>query len=86
MARTIAFAPGSTTAGDAIDVPSGSPPIAEVINAEIFRGSDGTAAAAKVAATPTKVDTNTIKLDVDTTTRDLLVLRYVAVGEYVAVE
>lgn len=84
--RTVVFAPGGTTAGDGIDVPSGSPPIAEILNAEIFRGSDGTAAAAKVAATATKVDANTIKLDVNTLTRDLLVLRYIAVGEYVAVE
>ncbi|MCD6138525.1 MAG: hypothetical protein J7J91_08175 [Deltaproteobacteria bacterium] len=79
--RTAVWAPGAVSAGDGIDLPAGSPSIAEVKNAEIFRGSDGSAAAEKVAATPTKVDANTIKLDVDTTTRDLLVLRYIAVGE-----
>lgn len=79
--RTVVFAPGAVTAGSNIDLPEGSPAIQEVVNAEIFRGSDGTAAAAKVAATPTKVDADTITLDVDTTTRDLLVLRYIAVGE-----
>jgi len=79
--RTVVWAPGAKSAGDEIDLPAGSPSIAEVKNAEIFRGSDGTNAAAKVAATPTKVDADTIKLDVATTDRDLLVLRYVAVGE-----
>ena len=79
--RTVVFAPGAKSAGDEIDLPAGSPSIAEVKNAEIFRGSDGTEAAAKVSATATKVDANTIKLDVATTSRDLLVLRYIAVGE-----
>ncbi|RLJ02278.1 MAG: hypothetical protein DRP08_04695 [Candidatus Aenigmatarchaeota archaeon] len=79
--RTVVWAPGAVTKDNNIDLPAGSPAIQEVKNAEIFRGSDGTAAAAKVAATPTKVDADTIKLNVDTTTRDLLVLRYIAVGE-----
>ena len=79
--RTVVWAPGAVTKDNNIDLPAGSPSIAEVKNAEIFRGSDGTNAAAKVAATPTKVDADTIKLNVDTTTRDLLVLRYIAVGE-----
>lgn len=79
--RTVVFAPGAKSADTNIDLPAGSPSIAEVKNAEIFRGSDGTNAATKVDVTATKVDANTIKLDVATTDRDLLVLRYVAVGE-----
>ncbi|RLA79312.1 MAG: hypothetical protein DRG33_04200 [Deltaproteobacteria bacterium] len=79
--RTVVFAPGAKDANTNIDLPSGSPAIQEVKNAEIFRGSDGTAAAAKVSATPTRVDADTVKLDVATLTRDLLVLRYIAVGE-----
>jgi len=79
--RTVVWAPGAKSADTNIDLPAGSPSIAEVKNAEIFRGSDGSAAAAKVAATPTKVDADTIKLNVATTDRDLLVLRYIAVGE-----
>lgn len=38
-----------------------------------------------IAATATKVDGNTIKLNVDTQASDLLVLKYVAVGERVKV-
>lgn len=79
--QMIAFAPGAVTAANPIDIPAGMPAIEGVKSAEIFRGSDGTAAAAKVAAVPTKVDADTIKLDVDTLTRDLLVLRYLAIGE-----
>jgi len=76
----VAFCPGAVTAGNGIDLPSGSLPISKVIGCTLFRGSDGTAAAAEVSATPTKVDSNTIKLDVDTTARDLLVLRYIPKG------
>jgi len=79
--RTVVWAPGAKSADTNIDLPPGSPSIAEVKNAEIFRGSDGSAAAAKVAVTPTKVDADTIKLDKATTDRDLLILRYIAVGE-----
>jgi len=83
--KTIAFAPGAVTAGLTIDVPAESLPIDGMVNAEIFRGSDGTAAAASVAAVATKVDKNTVTLDVDSLTRDLLVLRYHAIGEIVRV-
>jgi len=80
--RTVVWAPGAKAAGDNIDLPPGSPPIAEVKNAEVFRGSDGSTAAGKVDVyTVTKVDANTITIDVATTDRDLLVLRYIAVGE-----
>ena len=86
MVRTVVFAPGTTSAGDNIDLPSGSPPIAEIVNALLFSGSDGSAAASSSTVTATKVDEDTITLDSATTGRDLLVLRYTAVGEYVAVE
>jgi len=79
--RTVVWAPGAKSAGDEIDLPAGSPSIAEIKNAEIFRGSDGTNAATKVDVTATKVDANTIKLDKATVGLDLLVLRYIAVGE-----
>ena len=78
---SIEWAPGAVTAGTNIDIPAGAAKISGIISAEIFRGSDGTAAAAKVAATATKVDEDTITLDVDTTALDLLVLRYNAIGE-----
>jgi len=72
----ISFCPGAVTAGTNIDLPSGAPPIDRIINATLFRGSDGTAAAQEVAATATKVDENTITLDINTVTRDILALRY----------
>jgi len=49
-----------------------------VRDAVLFRGSDGTAAAAEVAVTVTRVDKDTIRLDVATLTRDLLTLLYEA--------
>jgi len=79
---TVAFCPGAVTAGTNIDLPSGSPPIRNIVNVTLFRGSDGTAAAAEVSATPTKVDRDTIRLNVDTYTRDLLVIRYLAERSY----
>ena len=79
--QTVVFAPGAVTAGSNIDLPSGSPSISKIISAEIFRGSDGSAAASKVSVTATKVDRNTITLDTDTTDTDLLILRYYAEGE-----
>jgi len=81
MVEIVFNPPETELPGTPIDVPSGSPPIGEIISAEIFRGSDGTNAAAKVDATATKVDANTIKLDVITRARDLLVLRYIPVGK-----
>ena len=76
----VVFAPGAVAAGNSIDLPDGSPPIDRIVHAELFRGSDATNPAESVAATATKVDENTITLDVDTTTRDLLVLEYHEVG------
>jgi len=76
----VSFCPGAVTSGSNIDLPSGSPPISKIVDCTLFRGSDGTVAAAEVSATATKVDSDTITLDVDTTTRDLLVLRYIPVG------
>jgi len=78
----ISFCPGAVAAGTNIDLPSGSPPIENIVNATLFRGSDGTVAAAEVAVTATKVDENTITLDAATTTRDVLILRYIAVRTY----
>ena len=81
MPKSVAWAPGAVTAGAGIDLPATSPSIDAVLNCTLFRGSDGTAAAAGVAAVPTKVDVNTITLDVDTLARDLLELRYLTIGE-----
>ena len=79
--QTVVFAPGAVTAGNNIDLPSGSPSIGKIISAEIFRGSDATNPASKVSVTATKVDRNTITLDTDTADTDLLILRYYAEGE-----
>jgi len=72
----IAFAPGAVTAGTAITLPTGCPPIRDVINGTLFRGSDGTVAAAEVAVVISRVAANQISLDVDTLTRDILVVSY----------
>jgi len=76
----VAFCPGAVMAGTNIDLPPGSLPISKIVDCTLFRGSDATNPAAEVAATATKIDENTIQLDVDTTTRDLLVLRYIPKG------
>ena len=82
----VSLAPGATTAGDSIDLPTGSPPIAKVVSAVIFRGhavdEGGTATytIGPVSATPTKVDENTIKLDVDTVAEDILIVKYIPKG------
>jgi len=81
---TIAFCPGAVTKGTNIDVPAGSPSIRTIINATIFRGSDGAVAAAEQAVTVTRVDRDTIQCNVDTLTRDLLVVRYLADYEILA--
>jgi len=72
----IAWCPGAVAAGTNIDLPAGSPPIRKIYNATLFRGSDGTVAAAEVSVTATRVVRNTITLNVATLTGDLLVLRY----------
>ena len=82
----VSFAPGAVTAGSNIDLPTGYPPIAKVISAVIFRGhavdEGGTATytIGPVSATPTKVDDNTITLDVDTVAEDLLIVKYIPKG------
>ena len=75
------IAPGATTAGNAISLPSGAPKIDKVVSAFIFRGSDATTAASIVTCTATKASETTITLDVDTTARDIIILYYKAVGE-----
>ena len=77
------IAPGATTAGDTISLPSGAPAIDKVVSAFIFRGSDASAAASIVTCTATKASETAITLDVDTTTRDIIILYYVAKGEKV---
>jgi len=72
----VAFCPGAVTAGTAITLPTGCPPVRDVIDGTLFRGSDGTAAAAEVAAVISRVAANQVKLDVATTTRDVLVVSY----------
>jgi len=78
MPYIITFAPGAVSAGTDLDLPAGSPPLKSVRDAVLFRGSDGTAAAAEVAVTVTVVDKDTIRLNVATLTRDLLTLLYEA--------
>jgi len=74
--QTIVFAPGATTAGNDIDLPSGSPPIGKIISATLYDPSSGAS-----SVTATKVDRNTITLDSDTTATQLLILMYYAEGE-----
>jgi len=87
MALVVTFAPGAKSAGDEIDIPSGFPAISEILGATLFKGhavdEDGTASytIGPTSVTATKVDANTIKLDANTAAEDLLVLRYIAVGE-----
>jgi len=86
MVVEISFAPGAVAAGGNIDLPAGAPPIDEIIDAVIFEGNavneGGTATytIGPVAATATKVDENTITLDVATTAYSLLILKYIPVG------
>jgi len=77
----VTFAPGAITGGENIDLPAGSPAVERVVAARHHAMSDGTAAGASTAPTPTKVDKNTITIDEATTTRSILTLQYEAVGE-----
>jgi len=87
MAVEITFAPGAVTAGTNINLPSDAPPIDQILDAVIFEGNavneGGTATytIGPVAATATKVDDNTITLNVNTTAYSLLVLRYRPAGQ-----
>ena len=81
MPRQVILAPGAVRAGTNISLPPGSSSIDEVIDCLLFRGSDGKVPATVIEAIATKVDKNTIRLDVDTATRDLFILRYAEVGE-----
>lgn len=82
MVVEIVFEPGAVTAGTNISIPNDAPPIGRILSAAIFRGSDATVAAAWVAGvSATKVDDRTITLNVDTTSRDVLVLRYIGKHE-----
>jgi len=82
----VTFAPGAVSAGSNISLPAGSPPIAKVVSAVIFKGhavdEGGTATytIGPVSATPTKVDESTITLDADVAAEDLVVLRYIPKG------
>jgi len=82
MYREIAFCPGAVAAGTSTTIPDGAPDIGVIVGVTLFRGSDGTVAAAEVAATATRVDARTITLDVDTMTRDILVLKYLDLLTY----
>ena len=83
MSIEVTWAPGAVGATTDFDLPANSPAIEAVISAVLMRCSDGTAAAAEVAAVPTKIDENTIQLDVATQTLDLLTLKYTPVGAQV---
>ena len=76
MPAFVSFCPGAVTKATDIDLPAGSPSIRRIIDGTLFRGSDGTAAAAEVAVVVTKVDRDTIQLDADTQTLDILVVQY----------
>ena len=87
MVKEVVFAPGAVTAGSNIDLPSGCAPIDKILDAEIFEGhavDEGGTATYDIgpsSVTATKVDENTITLDVDTTVYTWLRLRYIAKGE-----
>lgn len=82
----VSFAPGAVTHGNNIDLPSGSPPIGQIVGALLFQGhavdEDGSADydIKPTSVTATKVDADTITLDTDTTAYDMLVLRYLPAG------
>jgi len=84
---TIVIAPGATTAGDSISLPSGAPEAKAIVSAVLFSGSDATNPASATALTvvdetPSSgqiqlVDESTVKLGNNTTTRDLLIITYI---------
>ena len=79
--REVSFSPGTVAAGTAISLPAGAPPIEVILDTSLFRGSDGTVAATDVMATATRVTDTSFSLDVATTARDKLSLRYISRGE-----
>jgi len=92
MVVVIAHAPGAVAAGTNIDIPDWAPKIRELVAAIKVTLSDATVAGSianltVVSETPASgqiqlVDENTYKLGDDTTARDLIILVYVAKGEY----
>jgi len=76
MPAFVPFCPGAVAAATNITIPAGSPDIRDIIGGTLFRGSDGTAAAAEVAVVITRIGRRIIQCDVATTTRDVLVVQY----------
>lgn len=86
----VPIAPGATTAGDSISIPSGAPKIGQLVAGVLFAGSDGTNAAAATQLSVvsdasssgqiSKVSATAIKLGDNTTTRDMLIIAYVPEG------
>jgi len=92
MVEVFIIVPGSTTAGDSIDLPAYVPKLREIVGAVLVTLSD---AASAGTVTPLTVvtetpsgnqiqlsDEDTIVLGTDTTTRDILIITAVPKGEY----
>ena len=84
---TICIAPGSTSAGDSISIPSGAPKISQLVSAVLFAGSDATNPASATALSVvsdasasgqiSKVSATAVKLGDATTSRDILIISYI---------
>jgi len=75
------WAPGATSAGDSINLPSGADPIDMVSRARLRSLTEGTPNTLSVSTpTPSKVDDSTITLDAGTDAGDELTLQYIPRG------
>ena len=78
---TIVVVPGSTTAGDNIDIPNGAPKISQLVSAvAVLSGSASALSVVSNASSSgqiSKVSSTAVKLGNNTTTRDMLVIVYV---------
>lgn len=89
--RTIVFGPGAVAAGTAISLPSGTPPLQEIVSAQMVTMSDGTVAGAVadlavVTAAPAAGEIQLssptqVVLGDATTTASILIIHAVAYGE-----
>lgn len=80
--REVRWIPGAVAPGANIDLPANSPAIGRVIAARLSRLTEAAPNTwTNVAATPTRVDADTITLGVATTAPDELTLQYEEVGE-----
>ena len=84
MSVMAVIVPGATTAGDAIDLPSGLPEIGEIISATIVTIDFSGTTVSTASATATKESGTSFSLDTNTTESDLVILLYKPVTEVVS--